>query len=1186
MSLAETSRTVASAKLVVVDGVEAVTGYPLLAPTTTTPAYSFSAQADTGMSITSAGDVTMSVASASSWAASPAQNVAFAGAAPTTYGGGSGVMYISDVTVAPVAAPNAGSGGLLYVDAKSLIFTDNTGTNVDVSALAGDLNGPGASTDDRVALFNGTTGKNIKDSVTFQVGATSVLLDGSNTPGAPRYSFTSDPTSGMYRTGADALGFSTAGVLRLQVNASDATFSTPLQAPNGIRSSPSYQFTSGGGVYLNGTTVSLASGGLACMAVSPSGNVALGGGAPSNYASGQGVVYLHNVTTAPTGPSTGGISVYADGDDLFAMTPSGGPSAWSSCVEGPVSATDDAVARFDGTTGTLVQDTSTVTVTDAGLVSVSDGSVSLPAYSFSGDTTSGLYRVGANSLGVAAGGVQRLLVDTQVTSSVVVRGPDGTEGAPAFSFLADTNTGVYKAGTSSVGMSAGGTTGVVASPSRNVSLAGVEATSYGGGEGVLFVNQAATDPTTNPTSAGIIYSSAGDVESLQFRDTAGTVSAINTVVTGPASSTTRALARWDGATGRLIQDSLVTSTVAGDLQAPDGDAATPTYSLVGDLDTGLFRSADDVLGVSVGGTSVVTVATGAVTSAQPVDVPDGLVGAPVLTFTTDTDTGLFRSGANTAEFTSGGATSMTVTLPAGATATNVTLGSSNVDYGVTGGERVVLIDDVAVAPSGTATSGGRLYVSGTSLNYHDDGGGIVDLANLASGPVASTSSAILRWDGAGGQTVQDSGVLIGGSGTAVEPPATTAATPTFAFTAATTTGVYFPSTTSIALATAGTDRLTMNSTAVTVPSQDVHADAGVEIGGASGASYSMATANLVADVQNASGTFAWANSSGPIMETSGLDLSVSNNLVFTEGTETLTIGHDGTDYSFVSGGATPVDLNILVGSTKTIALSSTQVTFVDVITGTRMSSASTNTGSAFHQYAHNPNNRGWGIGINGTLTMSLGNNPGFAISERNNASLGGHSPVGGSGIIALRDVVTPPSGATAGTLHTYNQPHSVVHGWAGIPAGATKRTLFDWGRERARISLSLSSVADATSTNTDGETWTEVDTYNVTGTTTGALATPDDCFVCLTVTAEWASNSTGYRRVSIMRKTTGPAYAQLNSVTEMAVSGTVTGQTVSFFGAVSAANDELTVQVEQTSGGVLDVVLSSSLVRYATDVAV
>lgn len=64
-------------------------------------------------------------------------------------------------------------------------------------------------------------------------------------------------------------------------------------------------------------------------------------------------------------------------------------------VVGPASSTDNAVVRFDSTTGKLIQN-STATLSDAGAFAAGNGSAVLPAYSFASDTTTGLYLASGN----------------------------------------------------------------------------------------------------------------------------------------------------------------------------------------------------------------------------------------------------------------------------------------------------------------------------------------------------------------------------------------------------------------------------------------------------------------------------------------------------------------------------------------------------------------------------------------------------------------------------------------------------------------------------------------------------------------------------------------------------------------------------------------------------------------------
>lgn len=76
-------------------------------------------------------------------------------------------------------------------------------------------------------------------------------------------------------------------------------------------------------------------------------------------------------------------------------------------VTGPASATDNAIVRFDGTTGKLSQD-SAVTITDVGAILAGDGTAALPAFAFASDPNTGMFRGGSDRVTFSAGGTARL----------------------------------------------------------------------------------------------------------------------------------------------------------------------------------------------------------------------------------------------------------------------------------------------------------------------------------------------------------------------------------------------------------------------------------------------------------------------------------------------------------------------------------------------------------------------------------------------------------------------------------------------------------------------------------------------------------------------------------------------------------------------------------------------------------
>ncbi len=104
-----------------------------------------------------------------------------------------------------------------------------------------------------------------------------------------------------------------------------------------------------------------------------------------------------------------------------------------------------------------------------------------------------------------------------------------------------------------------------------------------------------------------------------------------------------------------------TMTTAGPMIAPAGTVALPSHTFSGDTNTGLYWVAADSIGVSTGGTQRFAVNNGgvAVTSGQ-LYVTDGTVGAPGITFNSDSNTGIYRSGADTMRLVTNGISSMTV----------------------------------------------------------------------------------------------------------------------------------------------------------------------------------------------------------------------------------------------------------------------------------------------------------------------------------------------------------------------------------------------------------------------------------------------------------------------------------------------------------------------------------------------
>ena len=203
---------------------------------------------------------------------------------------------------------------------------------------------------------------------TLPMTAALQLVDGSDA--APAITFASDPDTGFYRIGANNFGIATGGQVRLSVDNGKFDSLVPFRATNGSAAAPSFSFQGG-----TGSGMYLTAGGLA---------FAHGG--------------THKVTISPVSTEL--------------STP----------------------------------------------LRTAYGSAGAPSHSFSDDPDTGMYRVGANLLGFATGGVSRLQISSiGVQTSVPFRPSDGSAASPAYSFDGDTNTGMYLAWADGLGFATGGT---------------------------------------------------------------------------------------------------------------------------------------------------------------------------------------------------------------------------------------------------------------------------------------------------------------------------------------------------------------------------------------------------------------------------------------------------------------------------------------------------------------------------------------------------------------------------------------------------------------------------------------------------------------------------------------------------------------------------------------------------------
>jgi hypothetical protein len=108
----------------------------------------------------------------------------------------------------------------------------------------------------------------------------------------------------------------------------------------------------------------------------------------------------------------------------------------------------------------------------AGQISLSNGTAANPSIRFSNNTDMGMYRVGLSDMGFTTGGVVRFRIagSSWICSSLPHYFNAGTVAAPGIAFGADTNTGIYRPGVDTIGVSTNGSERLRVTSTGNVGI--------------------------------------------------------------------------------------------------------------------------------------------------------------------------------------------------------------------------------------------------------------------------------------------------------------------------------------------------------------------------------------------------------------------------------------------------------------------------------------------------------------------------------------------------------------------------------------------------------------------------------------------------------------------------------------------------------------------------------------------
>lgn len=596
------------------------------------------------------------------------------------------------------------------------------------------------------------TGTTLDDQTVLSTnGTTQIYVAAGGSAAAPTLSFASNNNSGFYRIGTDNIGLSVAGTLAMEWDGTNTYVDRgQLRLPNGTASLPSLSFNNDPdtGFYRDAANEMKVSFGGSVRYVWDGGQFKGPDGTSSlpsfsftsepdsgMYVSGTNeVAFVGGATVAFYATTSGFITdlairlrgvtnqiILGTGNTVTITSPAPAASRILTIPDPGANASFVMTAGTQTITGTI---SFNATTSMSGILN-SDGTAAVPSYSFTSDTNTGMYWVSADKLGLVAGGnviakaelnagvAQMLFGSGSSTAPAICIANNNTHGfyrvsgldqtgssvpiamqlglqasSPTYTFDGDSDTGMYRVAANRIALRAGGSDYV------DVLSTGADLQLQDGSAGTPAIRFAAD------TNTGI-YRNATD----SLRLVAGGTIVATAVLSGTS------VAQFVVGSGTSTEPSLCIAgnqshgfyRVAGldvtgssvPIAVPFSTAAAPGFTFAGDENTGIYRSAADTLDITTSGSSSFTVdgTNGVISSKFTHRFIDGSAATPSLSFTNDTNTGLYRSGADVLNFSTGGTSRMQIET----TELSMTFGGAQafkVDANATAGNTRMLVYDV------------------------------------------------------------------------------------------------------------------------------------------------------------------------------------------------------------------------------------------------------------------------------------------------------------------------------------------------------------------------------------------------------------------------------------------------------------------------------------------------------------
>ena len=326
----------------------------------------------------------------------------------------------------------------------------------------------------------------------------------------------------------------------------------------------------------------------------------------------------------------------------------------------------------------------------------------------------------------------------------------GTVGAPSIAFTGDTNSGIYNVAADQVAVAVGG-----------LHAGRFDVAADGTTTGLALGPANAGISNNYPLSVALNDTGQTGIDIRNDNATSGSNVAIRHIVDA-GGGTTVCTTKYDGADYTILNNSSneLIFTAAGALKVEDGTASLPSHSFVDDTDTGMYRYGANNIGFAAGGvrTMVCDVAADGTTAGIAVGSQIGINNSYPLAvgYNLNGTMGIdIRNDNGTAN--AAASVRMIADIGAGGTVGSVSYNGSSMDIAADSGSMKLTNAGALQVGDGTLALPGYSFISDTNTGFYRIGSGNIGV----SVDGVSCAAFDLAADGVTG------GMVIGPTGTAI-----------------------------------------------------------------------------------------------------------------------------------------------------------------------------------------------------------------------------------------------------------------------------------------------------------------------------------------------------------------------------------------------------------------------------------